>query len=445
MHTTTLEDRMTIVTLAEAGHSDADIAERTGWSIRTVRKWRRRKEQQGRPGLASRMGRPVGGAMSTFAPVVVETVRAWRQAHPGWGPLTLRTELEGYEALRDKPLPSRPTIARWLKQKELTRPYERHAGLPQPSQASAQAPHDEWEMDARGHAMVPDVGVISLINLNDRFSKVKLRSHPCWLGKQRASRHPTTGDYQLVFRLTAGEWGLPLRLYVDRDSVFYDNGSKSPFPTRFHLWLIALGVDLVIGPPRRPQERGMTERSHQTWDQQALQGQTFTSLKAVEVALQQRRDFMNERLPCSSLQDKPPVVAYPEARTPRRPYRPEWEADLMALSRVYAYLAQGQWFRKASNVGAACLGNQRYGLGCDWKEKDVEITFNPQDQHLAFYAPDKDETRCLSIKGISKTELMGELGPLVNLDHFQLALPFTWDEWRVTRLSETLVARLNET
>jgi hypothetical protein len=40
---------------------------------------------------------------------------------------------------------------------------------------------------------------------------------------------------------------------------------------------------------------------------------------------------------------------------------------------------------------------------------------------------------------------MGELGPLVNLDRFQLALPFTWDEWRVTRLSETLVTRLSET
>jgi len=33
---------------------------------------------------------------------------------------------------------------------------------------------------------------------------------------------------------------------------------------------------------------------------------------------------------------------------------------------------------------------------------------------------------------------VGEMGPLVNLDHFQLALPFTWDEWRVIRLCETL-------
>jgi hypothetical protein len=34
---------------------------------------------------------------------------------------------------------------------------------------------------------------------------------------------------------------------------------------------------------------------------------------------------------------------------------------------------------------------------------------------------------------------MGELGPLANLHGFQLALPFTWDEWRVLRLCETLV------
>ena len=59
MRTTSLEDRMTIVALAKAGHTDADIAARSGWSISTVRKWRRRAVQRGRPGLASQMGRPV--------------------------------------------------------------------------------------------------------------------------------------------------------------------------------------------------------------------------------------------------------------------------------------------------------------------------------------------------------------------------------------------------
>lgn len=66
-------------------------------------------------------------------------------------------------------------------------------------------------------------------------------------------------------------------------------------------------------------------------------------------------------------------------------------------------------------------------------------TTDPLDRHLVFYTPEGDMTRRLPIKGISKTNLMGELGPLVHLDHFQLALPFTWSDWRVARLSGTLV------
>ena len=113
-------------------------------------------------------------------------------------------------------------------------------------------------------------------------------SYPCWLGEQRASRHPNTADYQLVFRLAASEWGLPDRLAVDRDSVFYDNTAKSPFPTRFHLWLLALEIDLVLGTPGRPTERGTTERSHQTWAQQVLQGATFANWQALWQALEER-------------------------------------------------------------------------------------------------------------------------------------------------------------
>jgi transposase len=64
MRVTDLEHRMTIVTLAQTGHTDADIAERTGWSVSTVRKWRRRGAKQGIEGLTSKMGRPATGAMS---------------------------------------------------------------------------------------------------------------------------------------------------------------------------------------------------------------------------------------------------------------------------------------------------------------------------------------------------------------------------------------------
>jgi len=445
MRTTSLEDRITILALADAGHTDADIAHRVGCSVRTVRKWRCRSRKQGRVGLASKMGRPPVGAMGTFPVAVLDAVQAMRHVHPGWGPLTLNSELKRDAVDPDSRLPSRPTIARWLEAHGLTRSYERHQDLPKPSAPSAEVPHQEWEMDARGHEIVPDVGVVTLINLNDRCSKTKLLSYPCWLGQDRARRHATTEDYQLAFRLTACDWGLPNRLYVDRDSVYYDNSSKSPFPTRFHLWLLALGVELVIGPAHQPQKRGQTERSHQTWFHQVVEGQTFASLKELERALRQRRAVMNESLPCASLGGQPPLAAFPEACSSPWRYRPEWEADEMDLGRVYAYLARCHWFRTASNIGAVTLGEQRYALGRGWARKEVEITFDPADQHLVFKTPTQKEDRRLPIKGLSKARLMGELAPLVGLDHYQLALPFTPDECRVARLSETLLTRLIET
>ena len=176
------------------------------------------------------------------------------RSHPVFGlwPLRLRAELEADENLTGQRLPPVSGIANFLKEQGLTRTYERHSELPQPKPQPAGAPHEEWEMDSRGQERVPDVGIIALINLCDEFSKAKIRSYPCVVGQKRATRRPRTEDYQLVLRLSFTEWGLPDRIAVDHDSVFYDNTCKSPFPTRFHLWLLALGVDLAFGRPGRP-------------------------------------------------------------------------------------------------------------------------------------------------------------------------------------------------
>ena len=435
---TTLQDRVTIEELAQAGYTDPGIVEKVGWKLPTVRKWRRRAQQQGRKGLATKMGRPATGALSTYPALIRETLLAWRTAHPGWGPKTLRAELEADERFKGQQLPSPSSIARFLKENDLTRPYERHSPLPQPKAQTACAAHEEWEMDSRGQEYVPDVGVMALINLSDVFSTAKVVSYPCVVGHKRATRRARTEDYQLVLRLAFTEWGLPDRIAVDHDSVFYDNTCKSPFPTRFHLWLLALGVDLIFGRPGCPTDQATVERSHQTWAWQALEGQTFADWEGVRTYLEQRRHFLNYRLPCRTLGEVPPLVAHPEARHPRRLYRPEWEAELLDLSRVYAYLAQGRWFRQVSQVGTVALGQRTYGLGMTWAKESVEITFDPLDIHFIFHSADDERTKRFPPQGITIPDLMGEMGPLVNLDQFQLALPFTWDEWRLIRLSETL-------
>jgi transposase InsO family protein len=419
--------------MVAAGKRDTEIAEQLKMSRSTVGKWRRRATQG--QGLGSKMGRPISGALGSFPATLKEQLRAWRDAHPGWGAKTLQAELKHSPQFAGQPLPSRATIGRWLKAVALTRPYQKHSELPGVPR-SAEACHEEWEMDGRGVESVPNLGYLSLIQINDVYSRVKIISYPCLLGPTCRSQRPKTEDYQLILRLAFTEWGLPDRLAVDHDGVFYDNRNPSPFPTRFHLWLIALGVQLTFGRVGRPTDQGMTERSHQLWDHQVLQGQTFDSQPDLFLALQTRRTFLNQCLPCATLGDVPPLEAYPQALTPRRFYRPDLEHNLLSLDRVFAYLADRTWFRLVSAVGSIKLAQMLYFFGPQWKHKQIEISFDP-DTRMMICHTDEMEKR-LPFTSLSIEFLMGELDPLVHLPHLQLALPFSSQDLRYLQLSRLL-------
>ncbi len=428
-----LQERITIRTLAEAGKSDREIGEQMKRSPFTVRKWRRRAARG--KGLGSKMGRPMRGALGSYPTALIEQLKTWRKAHPGWGAKTLRAELQRSVVFAQQRLPSRASIGRWLQEAALSAPHHKHSNLPA-SPRSAHACHEEWEMDGRGEEQVNDLGWISLINLNDVYSRVKISSYPCCLGQQRPTHRPITEDYQLVLRLAFTEWGLPDRLAVDHDSVFFDNRNPSPFPTRLHLWLIALGVELSFGRVGRPTDQGMTERSHQLWYHQVLQGQSFPAQEALRQALQERRTFLNTALPCATLGEVPPLVAYPEALTPRRFYRPDQEKELLSLERVFAYLAKGTWFRLVSDVGTFRLAQTFYSLGPQWKRKQIEITFDPQTRKMVCHAEDLE--KAIPFRSLSIPSLMGELDPLLQQSNLQLSLPFSRQDLRSLQLNRLL-------
>lgn len=437
---TTLAERLQILEWSEAGEKTFRIARRLRWRASTIRKWRQRGRRLGRAGLVSHMGRPKRGALSTYPEEMRTTLLQWRQAHPGWGPSTLQVELGQQPAFAGKQLPSLARIGRFLQEQGLTKSYERHQPLPAPSPEEASGPHEVWEMDAQGYQAIPEVGKVALINLNDRASHVRLLSYPCWLGQQRVTRHPDTGDYQTALRLAFTDWGLPRCLQVDHESVFFDNKTKSPFPTLLHLWLLALGVQLRFGHPHRPTDQAMTERSHQLWQAQVIQGQLFAHWQALYHALQQRRDFLNHRLPCASLNDLPPLVACPQAHHSGRPYRPEWEREMLDLSPVYQYLARGRWFRRVADNGTISLGGTVYYLTRKWTQQQLEVTFDPPDRCFLCHNAAGQLLYCLPLQGVSVERLMGNLLPFVHFPFFQLCLPFTWEEQRVIRLFEIVDA-----
>jgi transposase len=429
----TYVERLCCAGNATDGQTDTQMAEKLGWSKWTVRKWRRAYRRKGEAGLLSKMGRPSQGSLSTFALEVRDELEKLRKAHPGWGSVTLLEELSRDSRFLGLRLPSRAQVAVFLKAKGLVRHYQRRAGLPPVRAPQATQVHEEWEMDAQGAQQVEGVGRVSVVNLLDVVSHLKVGSYP-----HPGTRGPNGRDYQLVLRMAFLEYGLPLRLSLDHDSAFFDNTSASPYPSHLHLWLTALDIQVVFIQKAPPLEHARIERNHQTISAQAITGQTWSSLPALWQGLDQRREFLNTRYPSRTLQYQAPLEAYPQAAHSGRPYRPEWEEQMLDLQRVHALLAQGRWFRETSCHGEFWLGLQRYNAGNKCAKSTLEIIFDPNRLEFVAQQLDTQEVRRFVAKGLTKTDLMGELTPFAKLPVYQLALPFSRQTWREMELSRMM-------
>jgi hypothetical protein len=430
---TSFQERLDSIERAAAGQSDPAIAAALGCSVWTVRKWRRIGQQHRRPGLTSQMGRPATGALSTIPSAMCDAIVQMRQLHPGWGPDTLLAELRVDSRWTDQPLPSRSRIAALLTSASLTRRYQHHSELPAPPPRREGTPHDEWELDAQGRLPVAGVGNVSLITSIDVVSRLKVESYPC-LG----TTNPPLEAYQLMLRRAFVTTGRPCRISFDHGTVFYDNTCPSPFPTRLHLWLLALGVDVHFTRKRQPTDHAKIERTHQTMTLQTLLGQHWPDQTALWAGLDARRAMLNQHIPSRVLHGQAPLQAYPEAVHSGRSYRPEWEAEMLDLNQVFEYLAAGRWFRHVKPNGVFGIGGYDYSIGKRFRNRTLELTFNPAHGAFVIQPEGSDTTITLAPQGLTATDLMGELAGIVALPAYQLALPFTQETWRQLEYARTL-------
>jgi hypothetical protein len=86
---------------------------------------------------------------------------------------------------------------------------------------------------------VEGVDKVSLINIVDVTSRLKAERYP-----SLETTNLSLLDYQLTLRRAFLTYGLPQVLTLDHGTVFYENTTPSPYPTRLHLWLLALGVQV---------------------------------------------------------------------------------------------------------------------------------------------------------------------------------------------------------
>ena len=356
--------------------------------------------------LSPKQGRPITGALSTYPKELLQLLSKLRSSYPGWGATNLRIELieeHGY-ALKD--LPSIDSINRYLKEQGFIQ-----ARIPTGKISKGKCPtpvkkaHDQWELDAQGTIHIKGVGNVAMINTKDAKSKLHCMAFPTQTKGPQSQ--PKTIHYYWALRLAFEERGLPKAIQVDKDSVFLDSSSKSPFPSMIHLFLTGLGVELCFIDVPPPQKQAMVERSHQTMEKQVVQGQAYSDWQSLFRFTQKRRKRMNEKIPNRMLNNQPPLVNDPAAAHSGRFYQVEKEAQLIDMKRIFKFLAKCQWFRKVSSVKILSLDNKIYYVKTAKPGTQLQITFCNRSKKLIF----RDDKELIvdkqPLKEFSKEIIMG--------------------------------------
>ena len=366
------------------------------------------------------------GVLSSYPQDLRELIKQLRKAHAYFGAQSILVELEYRHGYKQENLPSLSSIAAYLKQEGLTSKYESHSELPVLPRATPTYEHEQWQIDGRGNEEIDNVGTIAFLNIKDIFSSVYVA---CFPAKMKSSRgHPTMENYQTALRLGFLEFGLPRKIQVDHASVFYDNHSKSPFPTRFHLWLIALGVELVYSRVHRPTDQAKVERSHEILFNQTVRSHKTKDWKHLYRICQNRRKVLNEELPSSACDGKPPLKALPKAKHSGQIYTPQNEIILLDLKRIDMFLSKCTWFRKVASNKTVALARQVYYLKHAEPRTQLKITFCSSCRYFFFWNDKELLVDLKPIKGLDKAYLIGDLNKLFNTPNLQLPIPFDWSQ-----------------
>jgi len=430
---TTVQQRQEMAGLAEQGESYRAVANQTGVSFWTARKWIRRAKQGGLAALVTTFGRPATGPMSEFDPLVRYVALRLKRQHVTWGAAYVVKKMGERPSLRGKKLPEATAVWRYWRTFGDRLYPKRHPA--QPKLPPAGVVHGVWQMDPKESVPVEGVGVVTFNQARDEFGRATVmhRIHPAERVEQRIVKL-TTVQVQQDCRIAFTQWGLPDAIQTDRASIYVDDDS-TPFPTRLALWWVGLGIEhrLVSSPMRN----GCIERGHRTLNERTLVDQRFDDADALQTQVDADWHELNAECPsrAKGCNSQPPLVAHPELLVPRRPYRPEWELDLFDLKRVDNYLATQTWIRKVSAVGLVSLGSQRYGLGRAWAGQTVSISFEPEQRRFVFTQvrpktkrgkrqPELPPVR-LDAKGLSVEEITGLPAAQEDLPMRQLMLPLS--------------------
>jgi Helix-turn-helix domain len=426
-----VDERIEIYMLKQAGHTLREIAQTKGISWQTARKWWRVGRDFGLAGIRARArGRPVKGAGSSFEAEVIATALKLKKKHRRWGANRVLVEMERDEKLADMKLPSRSRLQAIFKAHcpEAVGNWTHHIQLPKPP--TAEAVHEVWQVDHQEGLPLKDGSKATVCNVRDPVGAAMIASRAFEVTTPKRWRKLTWEEVRQVLREAFCEWQtMPDSVQTDNEMALGGN-PNDPFPSSLTLWLTGLGIQHSFIRSHRATDQAEVERCHRTMDAFSDDEDSRATLESFQASLERERYQHNHLFPsrASDCDGQPPLKAHPELLTTRRPFHPDHELALFDMQRIYRLLAATPLTRKVNRNGQITLKGVRYSIGLSLANSQVEVRFDPQTKewvcHQTTEEGNLEECVRRSLRGIDVQSLTGLEPPQSsgNLAPIQLSL-----------------------
>ncbi len=406
---TTFADRERFVELHKQGWKYKAIASEYGWKVETVKKhclaYRRHPETALQPQQAGRGRR---GILSTFDGVVRFAILRVKKQHPEWGAVVVLDEVARRASVKGCSLPKPAQTAAYFHQfgNRLVG-HKRNLRLP-PAVSIVPAGENPlvFQLDMQERLHMDSLGYFNVLQIRAPQWGMTVGCYPHQAGEKRWQRKVSQQEARQDCRMTFEQWGLPDILQTDKDKVL-TSSDETPFPTDFTLWLVGLGIHHKI--IQRVTQNASVERSHRTFDKQALSGVSPDTWTAFLNHVQQEQVRLTERIPsrAKACHGQIPIQAHPEARTPKHAYRRDWEGNLFDMQKVCQYLAGGKWLRSASLKGQFHFADQVYSVGTAHGSQFVTLTFDLETHEFVAHSQTGLSIKRLSADWLTRTRICG--------------------------------------
>jgi transposase InsO family protein len=358
-----VEQRHKAVLEVLAGATITDVALRNGVTRQTVHRWLRRYAYLGLAGLADQSSRPAT-CPHQMSPETEVRLLELREEHPGWGPRSLRHQLQKEDVF---PLPGRSSIYRVLIRHGLVDPQKRKRKREDYRRWERSRSMELWQMDIMGGVRLRSGAELKIITGLDDHSRFCVSAFLV----PRATARPVCEALALAMR----RYGVPDQILTDNGKVFTSRFGPGKGQVLFDRICRENGVRHLLTAPRSPTTTGKVERFHKTVRAEFLGGRVFASIEEAQEALDAWVLSYNEERPHQGIGMVPPLKRFALAAAEtspavvRVPEAQEASDDVLEPPRK-------RLTRCVSGSGLISLATHPYHVGAWLSGETVEVVLD---------------------------------------------------------------------